>query len=450
MFRLFVNKKTICSAVAALALLFVVLPVRAEQWLPYPYTSYTGPIQQGSSDKITGRVGDLQDLKGLLYANIKNDADEKLGFVKELILDEERGDLSYVVIESGGTFHPVPWSAFSVTPNSIKLNINKSRFMSSPQTGPAYIDKLSSPTFRKDVEKFYSEQTAAKMNVIEKGIHVALEAMIPAENPELRTFSDVTGLKVRNMQGESLASVRTLFIDTREGNIAYTLISFGGFLGFGEKTAAVPWNSLTIEPSENVAYLDADRATLETALVDEANPVKLTQPSFAKSVDETFGENSYWQTLGFVPPESKKVSLDAWRAGSEYNKYFNPKDITTISGVIRSVGIFTPDWNAAPGLKLVVETGKGELVVIHGGPQSYALQRVIDFKPDMRVTVTGSKVGIGGESVIMATEIKTSDKTLVLRDNMGAPKWNVDEIQREMENALRSDYERQRQMIMYR
>lgn len=453
MFRL---EKTMWSAVAALTLLFAVLPVCAHETIgTFPVN---GPahekmmVQQEQMSKTAGRIDYLQSVKELLRADIKNETGENLGSVRELILDDNRDVLSYVVIESNGTFHPVPWSAFTVTSNNIELNVDKIKFVSSPETGSAYLEKLSSPDFRKNLEDFYSEQIAAvkKTSAIEGAVAWVKEAMAPAENPVLRTYSDVAGLKVQNIQGEDIASVRNLFIDTHQGKITYALVGFGGLFGLGEKTAAVPWTSLAIQPSENVAYLDADRASLETAVIDEGNPVKLTQPAFAKSVNETFGEKPYWQTLGFVPPDSKKISMDAWRAGSRYNGYFNPESITTINGVIRSVGIFTPEWGAAPGLKLAVETGEGELVVIHGGPENYALQRKINFKPDTFITVNGSKIEIGDESVIMASEIKVGDKTLLLRDSTGAPKWNVDEMKHAMmENTQKSEYEQEEESLNY-
>jgi sporulation protein YlmC with PRC-barrel domain len=440
MFRLVLNKKTIWSAVSALTLLFAVCPVRAYETIgTFPVFSSSQERTMGQHEqmsKMAGRIDYLQNVKGLLRADIKNDMGENLGSVRELILDDTRDVLSYVVIESNGTFHPVPWSAFSVTPNNIELNIDKIKFVGSPQTGSAYIEKLSSPDFRNDVENFYSDLTASgkKVAAIEENDAWMKEAMA-SETPVLRACTDVIGLKVDNIQGENIASVRTLLVDTHQGKIAYALVGFGGLFGLAEKTAAVPWTSLAIQPFERVAYLDADRAALEMAAVDERNPVELTQPSFARTVEETFGEKPYWQALGFVAPDSRKISMDAWRADSAYNAYFNPESITTISGVIRSVGIFTPEWGNAPGLKLAVEIGEGESVVIHCGPENYALQEKIDFKPDTYVTITGSKVTIGDESVIMASEIKVGNKTLLLRDSLGAPKWNVDEMKHAMEST---------------
>jgi sporulation protein YlmC with PRC-barrel domain len=426
MFQLLVNKKAIWSA-AALALLFTALPVRASDWLSYQDSRQENAMQQSNVDKMAGRIDYLQTAKGLIRADIKNNMGETLGSVKELIIDDTRDILHYVVIESNGTFHPVPWSAFDVTHDSIVLNIDKSRFMDSPQTGSSYLEKLSSPDLRKDIRNFYAEQIAA-MKITGANEKAAAGKM---EEPVLRTYSDVVNLKVQNIQGENLAAVRTLVFDTHQGKIEYALVGFGGLLGIGEKTAAVPWTSLAIQPSGNVAYLDADRATLETAVVDERNLEKLTQSPFARSINESFGAKPYWETLGFVPPGERENPLAAWQTGSKYNAFFDPESITTIDGTIRSVGIFTPEWGAAAGLKLTVEIGEGEFVVVHCGPEQYAAQREINFKPGTYITVTGSKTQIGNDSVIMACEIKAGDKSLLLRNNLGEPSWNVEKMQRE-------------------
>jgi hypothetical protein len=213
--------------------------------------------------------------------------------------------------------------------------------------------------------------------------------------------------------------------------------------GLAEKTAAVPWASLAIQPAGNVAYLDADRASMEKAVVDAANPLKLTEPAFQQNLNEIFGAKPYWETLAFVSPGETKISMNAWRPDSTYNTFFDPERITTIDGVIRNVGIFTPEWGATAGLKLTVEIGENELAVIHCGPEQYALQREINFKPGEHITVTGSKNEIGGESVILACELKAGAKTLVLRDEMGTPKWDVDKMESEMEKVQQSEYERE-------
>ena len=54
-------------------------------------------------------------------------------------------------------------------------------------------------------------------------------------------------------------------IDLPSGRIAYAVVSFGGFLGIGDKLFAVPWQALTLNTAEHEFILDVDRDTLERA-----------------------------------------------------------------------------------------------------------------------------------------------------------------------------------------
>ena len=73
--------------------------------------------------------------------------------------------------------------------------------------------------------------------------------------------STLAGDSVRNGAGEDLGKVDELMIDIPSGRIAYAVLSFGGFLGMGNKLFAVPWNALRVDEDEHCFILDID--TLE-------------------------------------------------------------------------------------------------------------------------------------------------------------------------------------------
>ena len=59
--------------------------------------------------------------------------------------------------------------------------------------------------------------------------------------------SKVKGTSVYNTQHESIGKVEDVVLDKRSDSILFAVVSFGGFLGIGEKYHSVPW-----------AYLDYD------------------------------------------------------------------------------------------------------------------------------------------------------------------------------------------------
>jgi sporulation protein YlmC with PRC-barrel domain len=64
------------------------------------------------------------------------------------------------------------------------------------------------------------------------------------EYPQVLRVTTVIGNKVLNRAGESLGNLKELVIDLEDGHIAYAVLSFGGFIGRGDKLFAIPWEAL--------------------------------------------------------------------------------------------------------------------------------------------------------------------------------------------------------------
>ena len=57
----------------------------------------------------------------------------------------------------------------------------------------------------------------------------------------------VNGTNVYNMDGDKLGTVDDIMIDKISGKAIYAVMSFGGFLGMGEKQHPLPWSSLVYD-----------------------------------------------------------------------------------------------------------------------------------------------------------------------------------------------------------
>jgi sporulation protein YlmC with PRC-barrel domain len=77
--------------------------------------------------------------------------------------------------------------------------------------------------------------------------------------------STLTGDSVHNPAGEYLGEVDEIMIDIPSGKVAYAVLSFGGFLGMGNKLFAVPWATLKLDEDEKRFVLDIDKERLEKA-----------------------------------------------------------------------------------------------------------------------------------------------------------------------------------------
>lgn len=83
--------------------------------------------------------------------------------------------------------------------------------------------------------------------------------------PELMGADTLIGNDVFNRNGESLGDIKELMIDMATGQIAYAVMSFGGFLGMGDKLFAVPWQALVLDTTNKRFTLGVSKEALKDA-----------------------------------------------------------------------------------------------------------------------------------------------------------------------------------------
>jgi sporulation protein YlmC with PRC-barrel domain len=85
------------------------------------------------------------------------------------------------------------------------------------------------------------------------------------ETARLISSSKVEGTEVYNTEGEHIGEIKDIMIDKYSGNVAYAIMSFGGWLGIGEKYHPLPWSVLDYQQSQEGYVVDLDRDRLEKA-----------------------------------------------------------------------------------------------------------------------------------------------------------------------------------------
>jgi len=112
---------------------------------------------------------------------------------------------------------------------------------------------------------------------------------------EVMGASTLNGDAVRNSAGEKLGSIEEIMLDVPNGRVAYAVLSFGGFLGMGDKLFAIPWSELTLDEDEKCFVLEADREKLERAPgFDKDNWPDMADPSWRDQIYDYYGAERYW------------------------------------------------------------------------------------------------------------------------------------------------------------
>jgi len=105
----------------------------------------------------------------------------------------------------------------------------------------------------------------------------------------------VEGTDVYNMNGEHLGTVDDIMIDKISGKAIYAVMSFGGFLGIGEKQHPLPWSALTYDQDKEGFVVNLDKRKLEQApTLDPDDEGFEWTPDYGRRVDQYYGAPSYW------------------------------------------------------------------------------------------------------------------------------------------------------------
>lgn len=114
----------------------------------------------------------------------------------------------------------------------------------------------------------------------------------------VKAASDLVGFKVRNYQDEELGHIEDLAIDMETGNIRYAVLSFGGFLGIGDKLFAVPWISMRFDPVKEIFYLDAHKDRLEHAPgFSKDHWPNMDDRDWGEQVHHHYGAHPWWHAV---------------------------------------------------------------------------------------------------------------------------------------------------------
>jgi PRC-barrel domain len=119
--------------------------------------------------------------------------------------------------------------------------------------------------------------------------------MAEREHGDLISADKVTGTAVYNQAGENLGEVYSVMIDKLSGKVAYAVMSFGGFLGIGNRYHPLPWSMLHYDTSRGGYIVNIDKTTLEGApSYGENETVDWSDPVYGKRLHDHYQVPPYW------------------------------------------------------------------------------------------------------------------------------------------------------------
>jgi sporulation protein YlmC with PRC-barrel domain len=205
----------------------------------------------------------MNDIVGL---TVINHEDKDLGSVDDVVVDLRSGKVRYAAISFGGwlgigdKLFAVPWEALEVAAKDGERQLVLRRTQDELRKAPGFNQDewpdYADAEFRDRIGKFYHDDERQQRAF--RGDPVAKTEPVKG--------SELTDITVKNPKGEDLGTIQDMVLDGGSGKIRYAVLSFGGWLGIGDKLFAVPWQAMEVDHAagdQDTRYLVLDKSKEE-------------------------------------------------------------------------------------------------------------------------------------------------------------------------------------------
>jgi len=284
-----VNKKLLRSClIATLAVGTAGGLVAQDQNKDRTTTDRNAPATQ-TTKTTAGAPDKANKASGLIGMNVRNQTDEKLGDIKDIVVDLQSGKVSYAVLDGGGVFQDklfaVPMTAFTTSSDRsyLVLNANKARMETAKGFDKNTWPNVSNPDFGS--EPFWEKKAGLDDLPDVPGLTTSRTGA-----PEkLNKASGLIGTAVRNQSNEKLGDIKDLVIDLNSGKVSYAVLDAGGIIK--DKMFAVPLSAFIPGNDRNTLVLNADKQRLENSKGFDRN-------SWPAVSNPDFGAGKFWDDKG--------------------------------------------------------------------------------------------------------------------------------------------------------
>jgi len=235
----------------AAAMVFAVASVAAAQQAPAQNSNAGAGAREGNQAQVA--ISHVLPGKKIDGANVVNQQGEKIGDVKDIVVDIGTGKVAYAAISHNHKLVAVPWHSLMFQfgrPNDanarfFKLNASQDKLNNAPSFDNSHWPELNAQWAASVNHQFgVEEQNASSGQGQPKA---AYETMFRG--------SQLRGMNIYNQKNESLGEVDDVAIDITRGTVPYLAMQYGHWYSGGSKLFAAPLSMFTLSHSGNKTYL---------------------------------------------------------------------------------------------------------------------------------------------------------------------------------------------------
>jgi hypothetical protein len=126
------------------------------------------------------------------------------------------------------------------------------------------------------------------------------------------------------------------------------------------------------------------------------------------------------------PGQVQRGGIAGSGRGADYGRLYDPQTVETVAGdVVEVFTVESPRDASGHGVHIRLRTDR-EIVPVHLGPEWYVQAQDLQIESGERITVTGSRVMLERQPVLLAAMVQRGDgDVLIFRDDDGFPRWSI-------------------------
>lgn len=219
---------------------------------------------------------------------------KRIGKIEHLVIDKSGGRIAYALLSFGGflgigaNHYPIPWPMLDYDEKlgGYRVDITEEKLENVPKIEQG--ESWEQTNLDRDEEVYgYWEQPAPGQE---------------GQTSSLITSDSVEGMPVYDVHGKRIGKVERLMIDRLTGQIAYAILSFGGFLGIGEDHYPIPWSMLTYNEKPDGFQVDITEDELKNApKIEPDENWEQTTRDRDQDVHDYWEVRYYWIVASDIP-----------------------------------------------------------------------------------------------------------------------------------------------------
>lgn len=226
-----------------------------------------------------------------------------------------------------------------------------------------------------------------------------------AGRADLRSCDWLKGRDVVNASGEEIAEVTDLIVDRGTGRIEHAVLTTGAILGMGGRSITVPYRELAWNAAEEKLTLSRTKEQLEQ------------MPEFSAEA---------WSGLREVDSDDDRLTRYLTGDRDDKDDYEGALDSAAREHIEGEVtGVRRARGSAGEQVEIDVKTDSGETRRVVLGPSWYVNGAQVAPMRGDKVTIDAMALSRDPDRRLVATQVRTGERELVLRESGGTPLWTM-------------------------